>query len=64
MAGVLYFPKSPKFLYINTGRRQDAIDSIHFYHGPDADVDALLKSYEEEKLLSVSDIVQTTVLAI
>ncbi len=52
MCGMFYFPKSPKYLYMTMGDRQAAIDSIRFYQGVDADVVAILNTYDEEKQLS------------
>jgi hypothetical protein len=52
MCGLFYFPKSPKYLYMTMGDRQAAIDSIRFYQGADADVLAIIHSYDEEKQMS------------
>ncbi|KAK0408733.1 hypothetical protein QR680_004126 [Steinernema hermaphroditum] len=46
----LMFPQSPKHLYITLHDKEKCRETISFYHGPAADLDAVEEEYEQERL--------------
>lgn len=48
MATTPFFPRTPKFLFIRLGNREEAIKSIKFYHGDNADHEVVLSEYHAE----------------
>ncbi len=46
------FPKSPKFLYIKEGKKEEARQVVIQYQGEDADIDGILEHFEREEKLA------------
>uniref|UniRef100_A0A915D762 Major facilitator superfamily (MFS) profile domain-containing protein n=1 Tax=Ditylenchus dipsaci TaxID=166011 RepID=A0A915D762_9BILA len=44
-----HFPESPKHLYIAENKREEALASVRFYHGENAEIEVIIDEYEREK---------------
>uniref|UniRef100_A0A7E4VHZ7 MFS domain-containing protein n=1 Tax=Panagrellus redivivus TaxID=6233 RepID=A0A7E4VHZ7_PANRE len=53
--GSSFMPESPKHLYLGTQDKAAAAEAVKFYHGDNADIDAVFEEYEAEKEAQLSE---------